>query len=286
MDNDELIIKFGGDGKIKVETLTDFLEIYKELFYLINNQLGYSSEDLIIEVSPPENGSFKIKISPKYQKSILKSLGTILTGTLSGLLVYYVSSDNKDESESEVKTKLEKRDITNPEIQKNVYNIYQNTGATQKIQQTFIIVNSDENITDLKVNSDDKEIINIPKSQIAQIISEHDFTNNLVEEIPANDILKDEATLVVKTIHFEGQAKWAFVFRGYPIKALIKDKGFIEKLGDEAFRKGDTFKVILARKRYYDEDLQTYIVDQNSYVIEKVVEHISKKNNQSKLKLD
>ena len=99
------------------------------------------------------------------------------------------------------------------------------------------------------------------------------------------DVLKDEVQLVVKTIHFEGNAKWVFVFRGYPIKALIKDPEFIKKLNNEAFRKGDTLTVLLARNRTYDEDLQTFIVDQNSYVIEKVINHISKVDNQNKLDL-
>jgi hypothetical protein len=48
--------------------------------------------------------------------------------------------------------------------------------------------------------------------------------------------------------------------------------------------KGDSLKVILSWKRIFDEDLQTYIVDQNSYVIENVLNHKSKsKNNQNKL---
>jgi len=56
---------------------------------------------------------------------------------------------------------------------------------------------------------------------------------------------------------------------------------------NEAFRKGDALKVILSRKRNFDKDLQTYIVDQNSYVIEKVLEHKSKlTDNQKKLNLE
>lgn len=283
MENNELIIRFGGDGNIKVDTLTDFLEIYKELFYLINSQLGHNPDDLIIEVSPPENGSFKIKISPRYQKVILRSLETIITGTLSGLLVYYITTEKKETTQEDVKTTLEKSDIKDPEVQKNVYNIYQNTGAEQKIHQTFVIVNNDENVTNLKINNYDKEIVNLRKQEIAKIANYKEDNLNVLQEISASDILRDEATLVVKTIHFEGNAKWVFVFRGYPIKALIKDQRFSANLSNEAFRKGDTLKVVLARKRHYDEELQTYIVDQNSYVIEEVIEHISKKDNQNKI---
>lgn len=283
MENNELIIRFGGDGNIKVETLTDFLELYKELFFLINNQLGYSSEDLVIEVSPPENGSFKIKISPKYRNAILTGIGAILTGTISGLIVYYVTTEKKEMTPLNIKIVLDKSDISDPEIQKNVYNIYQNTGAEQKIHQTFVVVNNDPNVTDLKLNSKNQELVNLQKQEIAQIANHQNADIKLEEENSVTDILKDEATLVIKTVHFEGNAKWVFIFRGYQIKALIKDQKFSENLANEAFRKGDTLKVILSRKRHYDEDLQTHIVDQNSYVIEEVIEHISKKNNQGKI---
>ena len=56
-------IKFGGDGNIKVDTLTEFLNNYLQLINLINNELGYNPNDMIIVVSPPENGSFKIKLN-------------------------------------------------------------------------------------------------------------------------------------------------------------------------------------------------------------------------------
>ncbi|TDP60807.1 hypothetical protein [Flavobacterium dankookense] len=282
MNNNYLTIKFGGDGNIKVDTLTEFLEIYKELIYSVNNQLGYFVDDLIIEVSPPENGSFKIKISPKYEKMLLKSFETIVVSTLAGLLLYYLTKPKEDNTLKEIKSLLEKQNVE-PEIINNVYNFYQNTGAEQKIKQSFIIVNEDENITDLKIDKNDKEIINIPKSQFANLINREEQIE--IENEPKKDIIRDEALLIVKTIHFEGNAKWVFIFRGYPIKASIKDPNFIIKLNNEAFRKGDTFKVILARNRTYDEDLQTYIVDQNSYVIEQVFEHISKTDNQNKLDL-
>lgn len=282
MNNNYLTIKFGGDGNIKVNTLTEFLEIYKELIYSVNNQLGYFGDDLIIEVSPPENGSFKIKISPKYEKILLKSFETIVVSTLAGLLLYYLTKPKEDNTLKDIKSLLEKQNVE-PEIITNVYNFYQNTGAEQKIKQSFIVVNDDENVTDLKIDKNDMEIINIPKSQFANLINREEQIE--LENEPKKDIIRDEALLIVKTLHFEGNAKWVFIFRGYPIKASIKDPNFIVKLNNEAFRKGDAFKVILARNRTYDEDLQTYIVDQNSYVIEQVLEHISKTDNQNKLDL-
>lgn len=279
MAENELVIKFGGDGNIKVDTLTEFLEIYKDLIYIINNKLGYDSEDLIIEVSPPENGSFKIKISPKYKKLILRSFETIVVSTLGGLLLYHLTKEDNKTLEK-IKVLLEKQN-TEPTVINNVYNIYNTTPASQKIQQSFVIVEKDESIKDLKIAQNEREIINVPRTEFSKLAESPEHIDQISE--PQIDVLKDEVNLIIKTLHFEGNAKWVFVFRGYPIKASIKDADFVKKLNNEAFRKGDILKVILARTRTYDEDLQTYIVDQSSYVIEKVIEHTSKTNNQSSL---
>lgn len=282
-ENNQFTIKFGGDGNIRVETLTDFLDEYKQLLYLINTELGYKSDDLVIEVSPPENGSFKIKIKSKYKDLILDKIGDLSVGVLLGLIAIYSANIGNNKDLEEIKTILEQNQIQDSDVPKVVYNIYQNSGAQQKIQQTFIIVNNDENITDLKIENKEREIISIPKSEFSKVIE--NLSVSELETIPESDILTDEAILIIKTIHFEGQAKWAFIFRGYPIKASIKDSDFFERLNNEAFRKGDALKVILSRTRNYDESLQTHIVDQSSYVIDKVLEHKSKTDNQNKLDL-
>lgn len=284
-NNNELTIRFGGDGNIRVETLTDFLDEYKQVLYLINNELGYKADDMIVEVSPPENGSFKIKIKSKYKDLILDKMGDLSVGVLLGLLAIISAnlSDDKVTLE-EVNKILEQKELNNKELPKVVTNVYQNTGARQKIQQTFIIVNNDENITDLKIDQNEKQFLSIQKSEFNEIIENQSILD--IEDVQECDILTDEANLIIKTLHFEGHAKWGFIFRGYPIKASIKDTDFFDRLNNEAFRKGDVLRVVLSRKRNFDEDLQTFIVDQNSYTIDKVVKHTSKTDNQKRLNLD
>jgi hypothetical protein len=281
--NNQLTIRFGGEGNIKVETLTNFLNEYKELFLLINKELGYTPDDFSIEVSPPENGSFKIKLKPKYKDLLFDKLGDLSVGVLLGILAFATAGISKSSDIDEIKKLLVEKEITETEAPQMVQNIIQNTGARQNIRQTFIIVNDDENITGLKIEKQDKEIINIPRKNFSKYIENSTEESENQEIIVESDIFTDDASLVIKTLHFEGQAKWGFVFRGYPIKASIKDTDFQEKLGSESFCKGDVLKVRLSRKRNYDKELQTFIVDQNSYVIEKVLDHISKRNTQSKI---
>lgn len=281
MNNNQLTIKFGGDGNINVETLTQFLQNYKEVLYQINKELGYGVDDLIVEVSPPEDGSFKINVSPKYKKLMLQTMTGVMSSTLAGLIVLHVQSGKEEHSYNEIKTILADNNISNEDVQKNVYHMYQNTGAKQNINQTFITINNDENITDLKINQGEVEFVNVPKSEFKKHI--HEITKLEENELPVEEIEKTEVTLIIKTIHFEGHAKWAFIYRGYSIKALIKDEAFLKKLSNEAFMKGDSLRVILSKKKVYDNELETYIVDESSYIVDDVLEHKSKHDNQSKL---
>jgi hypothetical protein len=282
-DRSHITIRFGGEGNINVETLTSFLEQYKQVLFQINNELGHNPNDLIVEVSPPENGSFKIKLKSKYKDLILDKIGDLTTGTLVGLVVLFASNINNGVSKEEVEQILDERQIKDKEVKNTVYNIFQKGTAQKQIQQTFIVVNKDANINSLIIEQQEKEFVHIERNELPKLIEK--MSNLELETAPQSDILTDEAMLIIKTIHFEGNAKWAFVFRGYPIKAYIKDPDFLTKLKSESFRKGDSLKVVLSRKRNFDEDLRTYIVDQNSYVIEKVINHISKIDNQGKLNL-
>ena len=111
--SNQLTIKFGGDGNIKLDTLTDFLEDYKDLLFLINSELGYKSDDLNIEVSPPENGSFKIK------DLILEKIGDLTVGTLVGLILLFASMKKSDESLEEIEKILKEQKSLNKDVPKN-----------------------------------------------------------------------------------------------------------------------------------------------------------------------
>ncbi len=273
---DQLTIRFGGDGNIKVETLTNFLSEYKELFHLINIELGYNADDLIIEVSPPEHGSFKIKLKPKYKSLILDKFGDLTVATLTGLILLFASNISNKEDLNEIKRLLESKEISNKEYIDSIHKSYKNPTIVNKIQQTFVTINEDDNVTSLNLDKDNKEFVSIQKESFSQLI-----LNIQQEETPAKtvEIHEDEAILIIKTIHFEGGAKWAFIYRGYPIKASINDPVFLKRLNKESFMKGDSLKVRLSRKREFDEDLQTFIIDQSSYRIEKVIEHKSREDN-------
>lgn len=281
-DLSQITIKFGGNGNIYVETLTDFLELYKKILYEINFELGYHTKDLVIEVSPPELGSFKISLKSKYRKIILKKIGELTTQVLAGLILVTITNQTQVVTKEEVEQLLEKQKISDKNVSHFVYNIFQKGSSQKQIQRTLIVVHNDENISNLIIEHQDSEIINISNKELPKLI---DQLSNFDIDKPKANIFTEEVGLIIKTIHFEGNAKWVFVLKGHQIRAQIKDFEFLEKLKSESFRKGDSLRVILTRRSNYDEDLQTFIVDQNSYTIEKVLNHITKIDNQGKLNL-
>lgn len=275
MNQNEFLIRFGGESHIRVETLTDFLDNYRKLLYGINAQLGHSDKDLIVEVSPPENGSFKIRLSPKYESQILGTISGIVAGTLSGLLLAWILSSDKKLTIEDVQKLVEKmQPDQKTEIVTNVYNTFQKVEVKQTLNKTFQIINKDGNIESLDVSQNDKGIISIPRTDFNKYVKpEADLVEDIVET-EKTDI--EEVALIVKTIHFEGSAKWGFIWRGYPIKASIKDEEFLSKLNSEAFKRGDILSVRLQKRSIFNEDLKTYIVDDRSYEIVEVLDHKSR----------
>lgn len=278
MEN-ELLIRFGGDSHIRIETLTEFLEKYRFLLYKINNGLGYSDSDLIVEVYPPEEGSFKIKLSPKYENLMLGVLGGFVASTLAGLVILWVSSPNENKiSISDVERIIKCVNQNNDkEIVVQVYNNYQLTEVKQTLNQTFEVVSKDNTISSLDVSLDNKEIVNIPKSDFHKYIKAEDELSDEVIKNEKIDIV--EASIIIKTVHFEGKAKWTFIWNGYQIKASVKDQEFLDGMNSEPFKKGDLLKVKLQKRSIFNEDLNTYIVDEKSYEIIEVINHSSTQEN-------
>jgi len=276
--NNELTIRFGGDNHIKVETLTEYLNNYRFILYKINSNLGYSENDLIVEVSPPENGSFIIKINPKYQDVLMKQLGNIVVGSLSGLIVLWCTPKQENITKEDILQIIETIDSKEKhEITNQVFNLYQNNEIKQTINNTYRIIAKDENIESLDISRNNKKLITIPKSEFKKHIKEDSEFIKEKNEAEKTDI--DEVIIIVKTVHFEGSAKWAFIWKGYPIKASIKDDIFLQKLSTESFKRGDILKVKLKRKSTFNSDLNTYIVDEKSYEIVEVLNHKSRTDN-------
>lgn len=278
MEN-ELLIRFGGGNHIRIETLTEFLDKYRFLLYKINNGLGYSESDFIVEVYPPEEGSFKIRLSPKYESQILNTFSNLVATTFAGLIILWASSQNENKlSISDVERIIERvNQNNNKEVVNQVYNNYQLTEVKQTLNQTFETVSKDGTISSLDVSLNNKEVINIPKADFHKYINKDTILAEEIVEKEKYEIL--EASIIIKTVHFEGNAKWTFIWNGYPIKASVKDSNFIGRMNSEAFKRGDLLKVKLQKRSVYSEDLNTYIVDEKSYEIVEVIKHSSTQEN-------
>ncbi|WP_430817302.1 hypothetical protein [Carboxylicivirga sp. RSCT41] len=283
--NNEITIRFGGDNHIKLQTLTEFLEHYNNILYKINEEVGCAKDDLVIQVFPPEAGSFKIKISPEYQTAILNTLSAIVSGSFVVLFTLWVTKkDGKTFTFDEVKEivkMVQKED--EEKVTPIVYNTYNNIEVKQSINQSFKVVSNDGTIQSIDITKEGTTIIDVSRNEFEDLVID-DIELQEIEAIPEEIMEDEEVIIVIKTIHFEGGAKWGFIWRGYEIKAYVRDENFLNRLNNEPFRRGDQLRVKLRKRKTFDEGLNTYVVDQKSYQILEVIEHISKPN-QGKLEL-
>lgn len=240
MEN-ELLIKFGGENTIKVETLTSFLDSYAYIFHRINTEIGYQPEDLVIHVSPPIEGSFKIKISPKYENLALKTLGGVVTGTMVGVLIAWMSPSSSISKDDIDELITKHAHLIPSDNAKYINNIYQDVNVKQIINQTFIVVGKDPNVDSLEIRKDNYEVLSVPRKDFSKYIKNDVVENGSKKE----EERKENAVLIIKTIHFEGKSKWGFIHNGNSFKATIKDQDFLRKLKDEPFKKGDKLSVKL-----------------------------------------
>lgn len=73
--------------------------------------------------------------------------------------------------------------------------------------------------------------------------------------------------------------KWSFEWNGVPISAPIVDVEFLDKLDRREFLigSGDALDVTITYRQQYDPKIGVYVNDENSYVISKVHDLISRR---------
>jgi hypothetical protein len=73
--------------------------------------------------------------------------------------------------------------------------------------------------------------------------------------------------------------KWSFKWNGVPISAPIADEDFLAKLDNREYLicAGDALDVIIGLKQNFDEEMKVYVNDQNSFVVVKVLNAVTRK---------
>ena len=95
----------------------------------------------------------------------------------------------------------------------------------------------------------------------------------LIKE-PIKEILTDKNILIIRP-SFTKDLKWDFVFQGQKISAKMEDEEMIKIIDNgEQFSKGDYMLVDLEVTKFYDSDLDTYLINKDSYKILKFKQHI------------
>lgn len=281
----ELDLVFGGDGLISLTTLSNTLNNYKNLIENINLELGYNYNDIEFQVSPPVHGSFGIKLTPKGKDQLVSTSLNTVSGILVTLFTVYISNPkSKEDAKNQIVNHYNLTNEANDKLVNHTLNLHEDERNEQIINNTFNIVLNDSKVENLEIKtSDHKPAIKVDRSDFEALARKS--IQHTKSEVSSEQIIKEHNTLIIKSIIFEGTAKWTFDLNGHTIKAKVKDEEFMNKLENKSFMKGDLLKVLLSHKKVLNEEFNIYEIDPNSYEILTVIKHISK-NDPTQTKLN
>jgi hypothetical protein len=281
-DNDFKIIFDSERHEVDVETLIGCLMHTSNIIQEVNRSL-HTEKKIEVKIKALEKGSFEVHIEliEKLIESLFSSqnitYGASIVTIVSGL--YYFAQFLKGKkpqkieiiNNNNVQVTNINGDITT--IQNNVYNIFnENKTVRDNIAKQFSILKESTDVSGFSFNSN-KDNTYISQEEFPLIAIKLDDLDDVIKE-PIKEILTDKNILIIRP-SFTKDLKWDFVFQGQKISAKMEDEEMIKIIDNgEQFSKGDYMLVDLEVTKFYDSDLDTYLINKDSYKILKFKQHI------------
>lgn len=275
-------IVFGNEhNEVDIETLIGCLMHTSNIIQEVNRSLE-TDKKIEVRIKALEKGSFEVHIElvEKLLRTLFSSesvtYGASIITIVGGL--YKFANFLKGKKPQKIESKGGSIEVTNANgditiVQNNVYNIFnENKSIRESIVKQF---------STLKQNKD-IENFSFEGQGISTTVSRCEFedisTKIEVEtgDIPqsTSEIVTDKSILIVRP-SFTPELKWDFVYEGQRISAKMSDQEMIRIIDlGEKFAKGDTMLVDIEITKYYDTELQTYMITKDSYKILKYKQHI------------
>lgn len=139
--------------------------------------------------------------------------------------------------------------------------------AREAIAKNNEILADDVAVTDFSISDEQQELVRYDKAAMTEAIKSPELVDS--EGVRWET---DEAWVTAIRLSYNSMHKWTFVYRGISITARIEDRGFWERVdNNEAFCKGDIFKVRLRIKQIRDYEAKAWF--NKEYSIVEVTEH-------------
>ncbi|GAB1468313.1 hypothetical protein MASR2M64_10290 [Candidatus Cloacimonadota bacterium] len=147
------------------------------------------------------------------------------------------------------------------------------------------MIDSNESINSVKIIEQEgnslKELVVIDRPDF-ELLSQ---TSNVLD-LPTNlhvTTLSNVSVTIIK-LSFERNYKWSFYYNGFKINASIRDLSFFEQIDNRIpFAKGDKLIVDLRIVQEYDKEVRSLV--NREYIIDRVVNHIPFKDEQTVLQI-
>jgi hypothetical protein len=292
MQGKEFTIALGGRGhEVAADTLLTTLFTTTNLIQEINKDLS-PDKKIVIKIKALQEGSFEIVYQLKELVDQASAAGLFTpenVGYLANIFGIFVGIVElrkflKGEEPKSVQTLEAGVQVENVNgdvtiFDQKVINIgLNNQAVSDLISKQFEKMNSDDSVNSFTIrDSEDKPVFNSDRNDFSYLQNKHVVSKDSVREIIRNDArLK-----IVKLVWVDGN-KWAFVFEGNKISAMIKDPTFFEKIdAGEQFAKGDELIVDLKIYQVFDPSIEGYL--NQDYEITSVKEHIPRGEQKSLL---
>jgi hypothetical protein len=279
----EFVITFGTQGhEIAADTLLTTLFTTTSLIQEINKELS-PEKKIDIKIKALQQGSFEVvsTIQEATQSATLASglFSSSSVNYLAGLFTIFVgvielkkflkgeAPAQKQDVDTGIKIENINGDVTVFD-QKVVNIVLGNQSVNDLVSKQFEKLNSDETVESLTIQSKDVKPFSADRNDFVRLQEKTVVSKDSIKEIIRNEVrLK-----ILKLVWNDGN-KWAFVYDGNKISALIKDPDFFLQIDKgEKFAKGDELIADLKIYQIYDPSIDGYVNE--DYEIPKVHQHI------------
>ncbi len=279
----DLVITFGTRGhEVSADTLLTTLFTTTSLIQEINKELS-PEKKIEIKIKALQRGSFEVVSTLSEATQSAQLAGSLFStesiNYLAGLVTIFLGvielrrflkggePQQKVEVDSGIKIENIDGDVTVFD-QKVVNIVLGNQSVNDLISKQFEKLNSDESVDSLTMQTDDVEPFSADRNDFVRLQEK-----KIVSKESVRELIRSGITLKILKLVWNDGNKWAFVYDGNKISALIRDPDFFQQIdAGEKFAKGDELVVDIKIYQIYDQSIDGYV--NQDYEITKVHSHI------------
>jgi hypothetical protein len=282
-EGERVVVHFGGDnGSIDAQTFGNALVAFTDAVLAINNVINPGQEiEILLEAQGP--GSFRAVV-----RRVAKDIGGFFSGGVGpvfwgivGTLIYEQAIKPAIEPKTEILITTTEviyqsghdRVIVPRAVYDAMPNVRKDPEVRRNVARTFKVLEADKAVENFGLTgsiADPVPMVEIPRTLFPALAD----ATMVVNETTKTRTREEKARLVIlKAWLNHAKRKWAFEWNGVPLSAPLVDEDFLANLDRREYLigAGDALDVIIGFKQNFDEGLGTYVNDEHSFVVLKVL---------------